>query len=95
MVEVECNPYIYGTGAKVTITAEQLYYRCQEHLTWYVPNTEVPGGQTRAPEPVDGFGVASGSSVNLRLDADGNATVALLAGAELHAGGKPDRARPG
>ena len=70
VVEVECNPYIYGTGTKVTITAEQLYDRCQKHLTWYVPNTEEP----------DGFGVASGSSVNLRLDADGNATVALLAG---------------
>ena len=69
VVEVECNPFAYGTGAEVTITAEQLYDRCQKHLTWYVPNTAV-----------DGFGVASGSSVNLRLDADGNATVALLAG---------------
>ena len=75
VVEVECNPFAYGTGAEVTITAEQLYDRCQKHLTWYVPNTAV-----------DGFGVASGSSVNLRLDADGNATVALLAGPNCMAG---------
>jgi hypothetical protein len=85
---VECNPFAYGTGTKVTITAEQLYYRCQKHLTWYVPNTEEPGGQPAgALSPaVDGFGVASGSSVNLRLDADGNATVALLAGPGCMAG---------
>ncbi len=87
-VEVECNPYIYGTGAEVTITAAQLYYRCQKHITWYLPNTEEPGGQTAgALSPaLDGLGVESGLSVNLHLDADGNATVALLAGPGCMAG---------
>ncbi len=72
VIEVECNPTLYGTGSKIKVTANQLYTRCQSSLTWYVPN---PFSET-----VDARGVT------LRLDADGNATVALRAGPECAAG---------
>jgi hypothetical protein len=74
VIEVECNPYVYSSGAAITITAQQLSSRCQE-VTWYVPNE--PGGND-APDA--GFVVRSGASVTLHLDVDGNATVALIAG---------------
>src|ERR1700722_6593613 len=38
IVEVECNPTVYGTGSKITITANQLYERCAKDLTWWIPN---------------------------------------------------------
>jgi hypothetical protein len=66
IVEVECNPAIYGTGSKIKITANQVFSRCKERLTWYVTNP---------------FSVQQGKGVSVELDADGNATVALLAGA--------------
>jgi len=72
VIEVECNPTIYGTGSKIKITASQLFTRCQSRLTWYVPNP--------FSEAVDARGVT------VRLDADGNATVALRAGPECAAG---------
>jgi hypothetical protein len=65
VVEVECNPNIYGTGSKIKITASQLFTRCKGRLTWYVPN---PYSET------------GGKGVSLELDAAGNATVALIAG---------------
>jgi hypothetical protein len=65
VVEVECNPAIYGTGSKMKITANQLFSRCKSNLTWYIPNP---------------YSVVSGNGVTVELDADGNATVALLAG---------------
>jgi hypothetical protein len=65
VVEVECNPSIYGTGSKIRITANQLFSRCKGNLTWYVPNP---------------FRTEQGNGVSVELDADGNATVALLAG---------------
>ncbi len=71
VVEVECNPFTYGTGSKVTITASQLYSRCNGEVTWYVPNP---------------FRQESGRSIELTLDADGNATVALIAGPKCQAG---------
>ncbi len=71
VVEVECNPEIYGTGSKVKITASQLFSRCKGKLTWYVPNP---------------FTVVEGGGVTVELDADGNATVALLAGPGCAAG---------
>src|ERR1700682_4354130 len=37
IVEVECNPYVYGTGSRVKIVASQLFSRCKDRLTWYVP----------------------------------------------------------
>jgi hypothetical protein len=80
VLEVECNPTLYGTGASVTITAAQLYSRCHE-LTWYVPDE--PGGRgegVRELAPDSGFVSSSGPSVHLHLDVDGNANVALIAG---------------
>jgi len=71
VIEVECNPFLYGTGSKVTVIASQLYSRCNSDITWYIPNP---------------YAVSSGRSVELTLDADGNATVALIAGPKCQAG---------
>jgi hypothetical protein len=71
IIEVECNPFLYGTGSKVTVIASQLYSRCNGDINWYVPN---PYSETY------------GRSVELTLDADGNATVALIAGPKCQAG---------
>jgi hypothetical protein len=71
VVEVGCDPTIYGTGSRLSITASQLYSRCKESLTWFVPN---PFSRTR------------GRSVEVTLDADGNATAIALAGPECMAG---------
>jgi hypothetical protein len=71
VVEVECDPLLYGTGSKVKVTASQVYSRCKGDVTWYVPNP---------------FTEAKGRGVTLELDADGNATVALLAGPGCSAG---------
>ncbi len=68
VVEVSCNPYTYGTGQEVTVTAAQLYNRCH-HMLWDVPNNE-----ENHVEP------QYGPSVHLHLDADGNATASLIAG---------------
>jgi hypothetical protein len=84
VIEVECNPFVYGTGASVTITAAQLGSRCQE-ITWYVPDE--PGGDTSGQLVADaGFVSRSGTSVTLHLDVDGNANVALIAGPHCMAG---------
>ena len=72
VVEVECNPSVYGTGSRVKITASQLFTRCEGKLTWYVPN----------PFAVE----RDRPGVSVALDADGNATVALLAGPGCAAG---------
>jgi hypothetical protein len=66
IVEVECNPSIYGTGSKIKLTASQLWSRCKGSLTWYVVNP---------------FRTETGKGVSVELDADGNATVALIGGA--------------
>jgi hypothetical protein len=66
IVEVECNPSIYGTSSKIKITANQLWSRCKNTLTWYVVNP---------------YRVEQGKGVSVELDADGNATVALIGGA--------------
>jgi hypothetical protein len=71
IVEVECNPNVYGIGSKIKITASQLYTRCKGRLTWYVPNP---------------FRVETGRGISVAVDADGNATVAVLAGPECAAG---------
>jgi hypothetical protein len=66
IIEVECNPNIYGTKSKVKIMASQLRTRCENHITWYIPNP---------------FKEEKGSAgISVELDADGNATVAVLAG---------------
>ncbi len=72
VIQVECDPTIYGTGSKIKITANQLYTRCLDKVTWYVPN------------PYDE--VTNERGITVRLDADGNAIVALRAGPECSAG---------
>src|SRR5207245_7358187 len=70
--EAECRPSRSGTESKPKLTAAQLFSRCKGNLTWYVPNPfqEVKGKL----------------GVTLTLDADGNATAALLAGPGCAAG---------
>src|SRR5271166_2922864 len=38
IVEVHCDPLVYGTESKIRITADQLLARCEGHLTWYAAN---------------------------------------------------------
>src|SRR6476469_9501256 len=38
VIEVGCDPTIYGTDSKIKITASQLYSRCKGRLVWIVPN---------------------------------------------------------
>lgn len=71
IVEVGCDPTIYGTGSKITITATQLFERCGHRLTWWEPNP---------------FQVVQGNKITVPVDADGNAIVALLAGPGCQAG---------
>ena len=77
IVEVECDPTVYGTGSTVTITASQLFSRCNGKLVWFVPNSFATNEFKREP---------NGLGVTVQLDADGNATVALLAGGGCAAG---------
>jgi hypothetical protein len=72
IIEVECNPFEYGTGSKVKITASQLYELCKGDVDWYVPN---PLSET-----------ADERGVSVELDADGNATVAVRGGPDCSAG---------
>jgi hypothetical protein len=71
IVEVECDPTVYGTGSKIKLIASQLFSRCNEKLSWWVPNP---------------FARTEGRGVTVTLDADGNATAALLAGPGCQAG---------
>src|SRR2546430_1602184 len=71
VVEVECNPMLYGTGSKIKITANQLCSLCKGNLTWYVPNP---------------YRTESGRGISVELDADGNATVAVRGGPFCSAG---------
>jgi hypothetical protein len=72
VIQVSCDPNVYGTGSKIKITASQLFTRCQGKVTWYVPN---PFSET-----------LNARGVTVRIDADGNAIVALRAGPECAAG---------
>jgi hypothetical protein len=71
VIEVGCDPMLYGTGSKIKVIDSQLYSRCGEKVTWYVPNP---------------YSVSYGNGVVLTLDADGNATVLLIAGPRCQAG---------
>jgi hypothetical protein len=71
IVEVGCDPTTYGTGSKITLTANQLYERCGRTVTWWEPNP---------------YQTVNGNKITVPLDADGNATVALLAGPGCQAG---------
>jgi hypothetical protein len=80
VVDVECDPTVYGTKSRMKLLASQLYTRCAGHLTWYVPNNPpgegIPGG----------YEVIAGRGVTVNLDADGSAIVALRAGPDCAAG---------
>ncbi len=80
IVEVECNPVIYGTKSKIKLIASQLFSRCEGKLTWLVPDQPAGG------EGQEGFIRATGIGVSVELDADGNGTAALLAGPGCAAG---------
>src|SRR5947208_421622 len=71
IVEIGCDPTVYGTGSEITIEDFQLYLRCGRTVTWYEPNP---------------FRESEGKSIAVKLDADGNAMVALLAGPGCQAG---------
>ena len=72
VIEVGCDPAEYGTGSQVEVVASQLYDRCNGSISWYIPN----------PYTVQN----GGRGVKLKVDADGNATVAVIAGPQCHAG---------
>jgi len=72
IIEVECNPYVYATGSRIKIMDAELYDRCGGRIHWYDPD---PYAQ------VDGV-----RGISVPLDADGNATVAVLAGPFCHNG---------
>jgi len=72
VIEIGCNPSEYGTGSQITVLDPQLYSRCGGDVTWYVPNPYKVEEDTRG--------------ITLSLDADGNATVALIAGPKCQAG---------
>lgn len=67
VIEVSCDPYVYSSGAEVTLTASQLYSRCHD-ITWYDANDE---GRL-----IEGYG----RTFSVHLDVDGNANVGLIAG---------------
>jgi hypothetical protein len=71
IIEVECDPSVYGTGSLIRITANQLLSRCNGKLTWIEPNP---------------FTRVEGNGITVKLDADGNATVAVIAGPECQVG---------
>jgi hypothetical protein len=74
VIEVSCDPFTYSAGAAVTVTASQLYSRCKENISWYIPNES---GRYRK---------TWGRSVTLKLDVDGNANVGLIAGPKCMVG---------
>ena len=77
VVEFECNPSEYAPGTTVEISDAQLFSRCAGGITWYVPNEF---GTDEFREERDSRGVEVG------LNADGSATVALIAGPHCAAG---------
>jgi hypothetical protein len=77
VIEVSCDPYTYSNGAEVKVEAFQLWERCRDNLTWYVP---------AAKEPTD-ENPPTGPGVKLKLDGDGNANVGLIAGPNCQPGG--------
>src|ERR1043165_9486898 len=80
VVDVECDPTVYGTKSRIKLLASQLYARCAGNLAWDVPNNPpgegIPGG----------YEVIGGRGITVNLDADGSATVALRAGPDCAAG---------
>lgn len=82
VIEVGCDPFEYGTGSTVTVVASTLYSMCGDNVNWYVPDPYGYNG-----EGSNGYEHSTGRSIELTLDADGNATVALIAGPHCADGG--------
>jgi len=76
VIEVSCNPYVYSDGAEVTLTASQLYDRCNHDLTWYDANDRYGDSESYDDSATEG----EGATFNVHLDEDGNANVALIGG---------------
>ena len=77
VAEVECNPTVFPPGSKVEISDAQLYSRCEGGIEWVNPNEFGTNLIQTVPDA---------RSITVGLDADGNATVALVAGAHCAAG---------
>jgi hypothetical protein len=73
VIEVSCDPFTYSAGAEVTIVAAQLFSRCHA-ITWYDPNDQ------------GDYDTGTGSHFSVHLDVNGNANVALIAGAHCMVG---------
>jgi hypothetical protein len=65
VIEIGCDPTLYGTTSKIRVIDSQLYSRCGGDVSWYIPNP---------------YSTSTGNGVTLTLDADGNATVLLIPG---------------
>jgi hypothetical protein len=84
VIEVSCDPFVYGTGSRITISDSQLFNSCAA-LNWIVPNNGPLIGP--GPSAPPGFSISgSQPSVTVNVDADGNANVALIAGPDCSAG---------
>jgi hypothetical protein len=70
VVQVSCEP-VYAR-AHLRVSANQLYNRCDERLSWY--------------QPYPSASVTTGASAGVQLDNDGNATVAIVGGPSCAAG---------
>ncbi len=75
VIEVSCDPYMYSTGLPVTVSAYQLWSRCDHNLKWLNPNN---GGHPKFTEGPTYEGI--------KLDADGNANIAVIGGPECAPG---------
>jgi hypothetical protein len=77
IIEIECNPAEIIAGSKVEIEDSQLFNRCGGKITWVDPNEYA----------TDKIKVATGRSINVEVDGEGNANVALVAGPNCSIGG--------
>jgi len=76
VIEVSCNPDAYSTGLPVTVSAYQLWTRCDHNLKWLNPNNGVKGPEFTEGPTYEG----------IKLDADGNANIAVIGGPECAPG---------
>ncbi len=74
IVEVECEPVFAEQTVK--ISSQELYNRCDNHLSW-----SAIGNEADPYNPVEGASIGK-----VRLDDDGNATVAVWGGPSCAAG---------
>jgi len=76
VIEVSCNPNKYSTGLPVTVSAYQLWTRCDHNLKWLNPNNGSNGPEFTTGPTYEG----------IKLDADGNANIAVIGGPECAPG---------